>query len=668
MSCFLVTGVVSAQPVLESLQPVDRATHYNSSYPLSFQVTSEIGVQSENIHVFVNGIIREPEISGSSSFWMVSYENLAENQIYDARIEITDDQGAKTVQQVRFDTFLAENFVIEAENSNFDGGGFIDGPTYDDWVSPNYRQAVSVSNIDHVGASKPGGRRDYRVDDIVPTYDIMYYNADQPLRPHLENQYLLEYAVSNIPRGGWLNYTRTFPKGSYFVYGRLAAKGVINTHIERVTSDPSVENQETEGLGAFAESAGTGSWQVYGTFPLTDASGKPVIIELDGLETLRVSFPTTSSNVNFIAFVSAEGSGPLIADIHPLDNAIFHDSDEGITFIVTSGVGVNVEDISLILNGEDRSAELVGTGEANSWEVSFDGLEVDQVHQADIRIVDLNGQETVRSINFDTFNRNHFSFEVEDWNFNGGEFIDNPPILADVSPNYRETVGTQGIDKNVLNTGGVKTYRINETKATTGWSSVNANGVKRPRNLDEGVDEYNVEYMKTDEWFNYTRTFPTGSYHIYGYMAAAEPIENFLDRVTGDTTQPEQATSRLGSFTHPATGNWQVYDYIPLTDDNGDLAIVDLNGEETLRFTVGSGQANVNFFILVPTEREIIVYPELNISRSGDNAVLAWEAEGWVLEASINLEAGSWQEISSTSPWEEEFVDFGRRFYRLRRE
>src|SRR6202012_2493016 len=47
---------------------------------------------------------------------------------------------------------------------------------------------------------------------------------------------------------------------------------------------------------------------------------------------------------------------------------------------------------------------------------------------------------------------------------------------------------------------------------------------------------------------------------------------------------------------------WSSYDFIPLTDGQGNTVAVKLNGQETLQLTSGQlgGGVNVNFFMLAP--------------------------------------------------------------------
>jgi hypothetical protein len=92
-------------------------------------------------------------------------------------------------------------------------------------------------------------------------------------------------------------------------------------------------------------------------------------------------------------------------------------------------------------------------------------------------------------------------------------------------------------------------------------------------------------------------------YHVYGRLSSAVrgPFALHLDLVTSDPTRPDQTTRRIGAFTQQTgTGGWQTYDYIPLRDQHGNLALVRLEGETTLRVTSTAAPFAANFFILVP--------------------------------------------------------------------
>lgn len=113
-------------------------------------------------------------------------------------------------------------------------------------------------------------------------------------------------------------------------------------------------------------------------------------------------------------------------------------------------------------------------------------------------------------------------------------------------------------------------------------------------------------YVQPGEWLNYTRTFPAGRYHVYGrfsYGSADGRFEAQMDRVTSDPSKPAQVTEKLGAFRRErGTEGWMHHQYFALLDDDGKLAVVQLDGEETVRVTdIGNGYG-VAYYMLVPAD------------------------------------------------------------------
>ena len=64
---------------------------------------------------------------------------------------------------------------------------------------------------------------------------------------------------------------------------------------------------------------------------------------------------------------------------------------------------------------------------------------------------------------------------------------------------------------------------------------------------------------------------------------------------------PDLTTTDLGVFTVDSGRGWTSYENVPLTDTNGNYAVVTLNGKTTLRVTSG-GNLLPNFFMLTAAE------------------------------------------------------------------
>src|SRR5439155_9365492 len=119
---------------------------------------------------------------------------------------------------------------------------------------------------------------------------------------------------------------------------------------------------------------------------------------------------------------------------------------------------VNTNDIKLYLNGADVSSGLVIT---NSTEVMFTGLTPNMVYDARIVLSDFSGRTTTNEFTFDTFDEAYFDspavkvIEAEDYNYEGGQFQDNPPPsgvngsgqqINGFGLGYFDLIGTTNVD------------------------------------------------------------------------------------------------------------------------------------------------------------------------------------------------------------------------------
>jgi hypothetical protein len=114
---------------------------------------------------------------------------------------------------------------------------------------------------------------------------------------------------------------------------------------------------------------------------------------------------------------------------------------------------------------------------------------------------------------------------------------------------------------------------------------------------------YKLGWTDTGDWGNYTRDIPTGTYEVVAGMshgsAGATDIRGTLDLVTSDPTQPNQTLQSLGKFVSQGTGSWGRNKFVWMTDAADMVKAVDLGGEQTLRFTMDSG--DFDYFWLVPS-------------------------------------------------------------------
>ena len=86
--------------------------------------------------------------------------------------------------------------------------------------------------------------------------------------------------------------------------------------------------------------------------------------------------------------------------------------------------------------------------------------------------------------------------------------------------------------------------------------------------------------------------------------AAAANCVN-LSLVTGGWGTTSQTTASLGTFSYSDTGSWQTYVWMPLLN-NGSPVAVNGGAVETFRATTLKGGFNVNNYMLVATNAQLI--------------------------------------------------------------
>jgi len=284
----------SVLPAVNNVIP-NGATLLESTNTLGFNVTSAVGVASNNVVVTLNGVaVTNLAFTGSNNNWNVSYPHLQPNTLYTASITVTDGNGNIATATRSFDTFSAGNFTWEAEDFDYGGGHFIDGPETNAYSGLSATVNVDTHQVNFGGTDlyRPNG-----MDTEV--------NGDT-LRSQYSGTGYSDYSLGYFSAGSWANYTRRYPAGSYYIYGRLAAGGGATTcNLSEVTGGWGTGTQTTNLLGTL--SVGNTGWESYNYVPLKDSSGNLVTVAFNGsTNTLRLGRPATATsdcNANFLMLV-----------------------------------------------------------------------------------------------------------------------------------------------------------------------------------------------------------------------------------------------------------------------------------------------------------------------------------------------------------------------------
>jgi hypothetical protein len=176
---------------------------------------------------------------------------------------------------------------------------------------------------------------------------------------------------------------------------------------------------------------------------------------------------------------------------------------------------------------------------------------------------------------------------------------------------------------------------------------------------DPTISEFNVGYFYSGDWLNYTRTYPTGTFKVWGRLSAGGGAFSgcTLSLVTSGVGTSNQTTQVLGAFSDANPSGWQSYHWIPLSDTNGNPVYLHLTGKATLRLTApvnaspsGSG-LNPLFFMLAPASAPALPF-SVSASLSGSNiqiSIPTQSGENYTLWHAATLTA-AWTQVGSTIP------------------
>jgi hypothetical protein len=352
-------------PIISDLSPASSSIFLPSSTTLSFKVTDDKPLSNTNIVLKLNGtsVTNGLSITGTGNSRTVSYSGLTNDITYTADIQVTDSEGLSSQATSYFDTFTTNNFIVEVEDYNFGGGQFIDDP---EPIAENggpqptgYANQAGLAGIDFSDTRTDFKDVPYRPDDNVRMQHTLDFPRDKFVQAGGAAAFVYDYDVSDISAGEWLNYTRNFEAGSYQVYLREALRNApqAQSALEEVTSDPSQPDQTTAPLGTFLAQ---GSGFQFRNVPLTDALGNPVVLNLSGETTLRLSQVTGEPSdgaiyQNYLIFVPVEDIGtrrPAVANVSPVGGSTVETVAPAVTAnIVNRDTSVAPGSVKLYVNG-----------------------------------------------------------------------------------------------------------------------------------------------------------------------------------------------------------------------------------------------------------------------------------------------------------------------------
>lgn len=344
---------------------------------------------------------------------------------------------------------------------------------------------------------------------------------------------------------------------------------------------------------------------------LTSADAGITVVQLSPQIIFSVNVNGALGKTFQASFAYTNSLWPELSNVTPVGGTLFESTDT-FAFNVASGYGIPASNIVVNINGV-IATDLVLTGSNTNWNVSCPYLQPNTVYTIVTTVTDTNGNVATTTKSFDTFSAANYTWEAEDFDFGGGNFIDNPQTNA-----YAGLISKTNIDTHQVNFGGQDVYRPN------GMDTEVNGDVVRPQYNGTGRSDYSIGYFSSGSWANYTRHYPAGNYNVYARLAAGGGATACsLSMVTSGWGTVNQTTNLLGTFSVPNTA-WESYNYIPLEDSSGNLVVVSFNGS-TNTLQLGrpvsfTADCNANFLMLVP----VFV---INSTLASSNLVLSFPSQ-----------------------------------------
>lgn len=478
--------------------------------------------------------------------------------------------------------------------------------------------------------------------------------------------------------GDWYNYTRDFgPARRYNIIARFASGGASeNATFSRVTSDPTLPDQTTDKLGSF-NSPATGNWDIFHNVPLKNELGEVASIRLSGVETLRVTVDPGNLDFNYLAFVPADEQfvGPKVIAMNPAPNSDYARAAKVGAQIKNQDSNVKVETVQLYFDGVMTLAPATATADGASIEFQTPaGSPVGTLHTVKVTYKDDQASPATYTKEWSykegIYNSElNLFIEAEDFNTAGGEYFPSNPASGEAfnaKGLYIDKDAVTDVDFHDNGNPEADNYRKGEAP-NLGIADISSDRFIRGAGDRPGFTstvDWKIGWNDAGEWRNYTRTFPAGSYNIYSRMASGgADMHAHLDLVDDRTTGTPNLT-RLGQFDAQTTGGWDTFTFVALKNGEGNLARVDLGGEQTLRYTIDPGNHDHNYIMLVPVGAAAPHFTGITLSGDGKKVTMTWTGDA-TLEVADDIN-GPWTTVTgATSPLEAP-IDRVKRFARLR--
>ncbi len=585
-------------PFVSNFSP-DGSQIFQPSNQLSFTANSSVGITAGDISLSLNGVKQSNVSFSGSTFAMNVTCPVQTNEFYVAVVTLTDASG-HTSYTNSFATYSPSDYQLEAEDYDFTSGGvpgqYVDNPQVNAYASQG-----STAGIDNFQSDVSAQPFDYRPDNDPGAAPSTTPAGDLPRSQFGSGT--VDYNIGFFGPNSWVNYTRHYPAGVYNVVGRFA-EGAAPSHLglSILTSGYGTTSQTTNSLGIFNVSQS--GWSSWDWAPLVDSGGNMVQVTLNGSQqTLQLDGSPSGGdpevNVNFLMLVPANTNVPSITGVYPNGTNMMQYANT-LTFAVDSSLGVSTNSIIVTVDGIQVS-NLVFSGTAMAWNVSYPGLQPNASHTVNIQVTDGNGNVATTTVTFNDYSPTDYQWEAEDYDYTSGgvpgQYFDNPQTNA-----YAGLGSTPGVD-NFQSDLGANPFNYRPDNDPGAAPATTPSGDMARSQFGPGKTDYNIGFFGGGSWANYTRHYPLGTYNILGRFAeGGDGSSATLAKVTAGYGTTNQSSSALGTFTIPTEG-WSAWEFVKMTNGSGQPASVTFDGTQTTLKLEGGGpsEANMNFFMLVPT-------------------------------------------------------------------
>jgi hypothetical protein len=263
----------------------DGLVQYQNTNKLIFTASSSLGIATNNITLTLNGVNVSSGLvfTGSPTNWTVSYPHLLGDSIYTATINVRNNAGATYTQTYSFNTINPNYYQWESADWNYTSNGvsgrYIDNPQINAYRNLASAQGIDEGQSNANALNNPYNYRTYDNTNLTPSQEPA---ATTP-RPQFLAAGQIDYKADYVEFGTWMDYTRHYPAGTYYVYGTFTeGQSDTTATLSRVTSSPAAGSQTTVQLGTFR--IPLGGWTFFSYVPLTDSQTNMVAVTFDGSE------------------------------------------------------------------------------------------------------------------------------------------------------------------------------------------------------------------------------------------------------------------------------------------------------------------------------------------------------------------------------------------------